>query len=58
MFNELLLLISGTFDIDVSNEKGWTALMFGARNGHSSVVKVLLDKGYVNFLKYLNVKLL
>ncbi|XP_029428234.1 peroxisomal NADH pyrophosphatase NUDT12 isoform X2 [Rhinatrema bivittatum] len=31
--------------IDEATEKGWTALMYGARNGHFSVVQMLLEKG-------------
>lgn len=31
--------------INESDERGWTALMLGARNGHFDVVKNLLEKG-------------
>lgn len=33
-------------DIDGKSERGWTALMFAARNGHTSVISTLIDKGY------------
>ncbi|ELT96544.1 hypothetical protein CAPTEDRAFT_220786 [Capitella teleta] len=32
-------------NLNVKNDKGWTALMFAARNGHANVVKLLLDRG-------------
>ncbi|CAG5116587.1 unnamed protein product, partial [Candidula unifasciata] len=32
-------------DIDGKSERGWTALMFAARNGHSSVISTLIEKG-------------
>ena len=41
----VFLQSSGSADVDVTNEKGWTALMFAARNGHTNVVKFLVEKG-------------
>ncbi|XP_029961426.1 peroxisomal NADH pyrophosphatase NUDT12-like [Salarias fasciatus] len=35
--------------IDRTGSRGWTALMFGARNGHYDVVKELLDRGCDRF---------
>lgn len=32
-------------DVDVSNDQGWTALMFAAYNGHPSAVRTLLENG-------------
>lgn len=34
-----------TVEIDQRNDKGWTALMFAARNGHVDVINTLLEKG-------------
>lgn len=31
--------------INVAADNGWTALMYGARNGHFEVVQILLEKG-------------
>ena len=36
----------GTIDINVANERGWTALMFAARHGQLDCAKVLLDKKF------------
>ena len=33
-------------NIDVKNERGWTAVMLAARNGQTAAVEVLLNKGY------------
>uniref|UniRef100_A0A2C9LAL5 NAD-capped RNA hydrolase NUDT12 n=1 Tax=Biomphalaria glabrata TaxID=6526 RepID=A0A2C9LAL5_BIOGL len=40
-FEQLL----GAVDIDVKSDRGWTALMFAARNGHTSVINILVQKG-------------
>ena len=32
-------------DPNKRNEKGWTALMFAARNGHGNVVQALIQNG-------------
>lgn len=32
--------------MNASNDRGWTALMFAARNGHGDVVELLLRHGY------------
>ena len=34
-------------DPNKRNEKGWTALMFAARNGHGNVVKAIMENGCV-----------
>lgn len=34
-----------TGNVNITNDKGWTALMFAARNGHKDIVKVLLENG-------------
>ncbi|XP_052795844.1 NAD-capped RNA hydrolase NUDT12-like [Mya arenaria] len=43
--DDVRLFLKGTFDVNVKNERGWTALMFAARNGHMGVVKELLQHG-------------
>ncbi|KAK3758634.1 hypothetical protein RRG08_019544 [Elysia crispata] len=35
----------GSVDIDVTNDRGWTALMFAARNGHVPIISLLIEKG-------------
>lgn len=40
-FKELLEIV----DIDVKSDRGWTALMFAARNGHTTIISSLIDKG-------------
>nr|XP_033785047.1 peroxisomal NADH pyrophosphatase NUDT12 isoform X2 [Geotrypetes seraphini]XP_033785048.1 peroxisomal NADH pyrophosphatase NUDT12 isoform X2 [Geotrypetes seraphini] len=48
---QLLALLSHSSSlIDESTENGWTALMYGARNGQFDVVQMLLDKGCDKFL--------
>uniref|UniRef100_A0A0B7A769 NAD-capped RNA hydrolase NUDT12 n=1 Tax=Arion vulgaris TaxID=1028688 RepID=A0A0B7A769_9EUPU len=42
--DKLKNLISSV-DIDVKSERGWTALMFAARNGHTSIISTLIEKG-------------
>ncbi|KAH9518336.1 Peroxisomal NADH pyrophosphatase nudt12 [Bulinus truncatus] len=42
---EILEQLIGAVDIDVKSDRGWTALMFAARNGHSSVISSLIQKG-------------
>ena len=32
-------------EIDAKGEAGWTALMHAARNGHTEIVKALLENG-------------
>ena len=39
------MLSKGVPQVDVSNERSWTALMFAARNGHSGIVRELLKRG-------------
>ncbi|GCB63926.1 hypothetical protein scyTo_0011684 [Scyliorhinus torazame] len=39
------LLNYSTFLVDEVDEKGWTALMYASRNGHSQVAQLLLEKG-------------
>ncbi|XP_031426941.1 peroxisomal NADH pyrophosphatase NUDT12 [Clupea harengus] len=39
------MISNSSFLINQSGEKGWTALMLAARNGHFEVVKTLLAKG-------------
>ncbi|KAK3097530.1 hypothetical protein FSP39_010491 [Pinctada imbricata] len=36
---------SSTVEVDQRNDKGWTALMFAARNGNVDVINTLLEKG-------------
>lgn len=31
--------------INAAADNGWTALMYGARNGHFDVVRILLEEG-------------
>ncbi|XP_041365582.1 LOW QUALITY PROTEIN: NAD-capped RNA hydrolase NUDT12-like [Gigantopelta aegis] len=42
---EFMSLLSGSADVDVKNERGWTALMLAARNGQTPLIKALLEKG-------------
>ncbi|GFO21398.1 peroxisomal NADH pyrophosphatase nudt12 [Plakobranchus ocellatus] len=35
----------GAVDTDVKSDRGWTALMFAARNGHVSIISALIEKG-------------
>ncbi|GFR92388.1 peroxisomal NADH pyrophosphatase NUDT12 [Elysia marginata] len=35
----------GSVDIDVRSDRGWTALMFAARNGHVEIISALIEKG-------------
>ena len=37
------LLVTGGAKINATNREGWTALMFAADNGHTELVKLLLD---------------
>ncbi|CBN76136.1 EsV-1-199 [Ectocarpus siliculosus] len=39
------LLAGGRIDIDQGDPRGWTPLMFAAEEGHSNVIKVLLNRG-------------
>ncbi|CAN0354109.1 unnamed protein product, partial [Ectocarpus sp. 8 AP-2014] len=39
------LLAGGKIDIDQGDPRGWTPLMFAAEEGHSNVIKVLLNRG-------------
>ena len=32
-------------NVNTTDAKGWTALMFAARNGHADVASILLEKG-------------
>ena len=41
LFSDLL----GAMDVNVRNDRGWTALMLAARNGHKDVITELLEKG-------------
>ena len=38
-------IFAGSVDIDVTNDRGWTALMFAARNGHVPIISLLIEKG-------------
>ncbi|KAL8615929.1 hypothetical protein ACOMHN_034605 [Nucella lapillus] len=42
---EVKSLLGGAVAKDARNERGWTALMFAARNGHLPVIQALLEKG-------------
>ncbi|XP_005094350.1 peroxisomal NADH pyrophosphatase NUDT12 isoform X2 [Aplysia californica] len=35
----------GAVDINVKSERGWTALMFAARNGQTHVISILIERG-------------
>ena len=37
-------LVSGV-DVNTCNRRGWTPLMFAARNGHTDAIKELLENG-------------
>ncbi|XP_013379488.1 peroxisomal NADH pyrophosphatase NUDT12 [Lingula anatina] len=39
------LIATKDLDLDAKNERGWTALMFAARNGQSAILKKLLERG-------------
>jgi len=39
----MFMVHSGNFDVNTRNDRGWTALMLAARNGHVNVVKELLQ---------------
>eukprot|EP00117_Sycon_ciliatum_P048912 scpid64288/ scgid0828/ Peroxisomal NADH pyrophosphatase NUDT12; Nucleoside diphosphate-linked moiety X motif 12 len=39
-----LKFVGGQF-VNTPDERGWTALMYAARNGHSDVIQLLLEKG-------------
>ncbi|XP_067666461.1 NAD-capped RNA hydrolase NUDT12-like isoform X1 [Haliotis asinina] len=41
----VLTLLKAAVDVDAKNDRGWTALMFAARNGQVSVIKSLLEQG-------------
>ena len=41
----ILLSMTGAVDVNVRNDRGWTALMLAARNGHKDVITELLEKG-------------
>ena len=34
-----------TLNLNTSNNRGWTALMFAARNGHGDITKALIKEG-------------
>ena len=40
-----ILYMTGSADVDVKNERGWTALMLAARNGETPIIKALIEKG-------------
>jgi len=40
-----LTSLFGAVNINVKSERGWTALMFAARNGHKEVIDKLMEKG-------------
>ena len=41
----LFSALTGAVDVNVRNDRGWTALMLAARNGHKDVITELLEKG-------------
>jgi ankyrin repeat protein len=43
----LVLYFQGSLNVNIRNDHGWTALMFAARNGHTNIVKELLNNKYV-----------
>ncbi|KAH3837467.1 NAD-capped RNA hydrolase NUDT12-like isoform X2 [Dreissena polymorpha] len=43
--DDVRLYIKGNVDLNERNERGWTALMFAARNGHLHVVRELVQHG-------------
>ncbi|KAK7115340.1 NAD-capped RNA hydrolase NUDT12-like [Littorina saxatilis] len=43
--DEVKSLLGGAVSKDSKNERGWTALMFAARNGQLPVIEVLVEKG-------------
>ncbi|KAL4227260.1 Peroxisomal NADH pyrophosphatase nudt12 [Mactra antiquata] len=45
VIDDVKLFLKGTVDVNMKNDRGWTALMFAARNGHTNVVKELLQHG-------------
>jgi ankyrin repeat protein len=51
-----LFLILGAVAKDARNERGWTALMFAARNGQLLVIKTLVEKGYDLFWLLLSIQ--
>ncbi|XP_076465034.1 NAD-capped RNA hydrolase NUDT12-like isoform X2 [Babylonia areolata] len=42
---EVKSLVAGAVAKDAKNERGWTALMFAARNGQLPVIQALVEKG-------------
>ncbi|KAK7496825.1 hypothetical protein BaRGS_00011805 [Batillaria attramentaria] len=42
---EIKSLMGGAVEVNSKNERGWTALMFAARNGQLPVMEVLIEKG-------------
>ncbi len=43
--NKVTRLLGGLFDVNRTDDHGWTALMYASRNGHEKIVKLLLEKG-------------
>lgn len=43
--DDVKVFLKGAVDVNMKNERGWTALMFAARNGHLHIVKELLQHG-------------
>lgn len=39
------VLTSETVDVDSKNDEGWTALMMASHNGHTQVVRLLIQNG-------------
>jgi ankyrin repeat protein len=45
-------LMSQEADVNLISKDGWTALHKAANNGHTQVVKLLLDKGANRYVQY------
>lgn len=45
-------LVVGGFDINTTNKRGWSALMFAARNGQEEAARLLLTHGFVTSMSF------
>ncbi|XP_060569249.1 NAD-capped RNA hydrolase NUDT12-like [Ruditapes philippinarum] len=43
VLDDVKIFLKGSLNVNIRNDHGWTALMFAARNGHTNIVKELLN---------------